>query len=262
MLLAVDVGNTNIVFGIAEGDQWLQQWRMETSLNKDIKAYATEISHYFLENNIPVASIQRAILSSVVPPLTAPLVTLLSSLLPQEVTVMGADLYEKLQINVLRPHEIGSDLVANSVAAYTKFKQACLVIDFGTALTFTTVSSDGQILGVSITPGLRTAVNALFKSTAQLPEVPLELPESAIGKDTVHALQAGVLWGYIGLVEFMIKRIRQELDSPCKVIATGGLSKVIEPLRVQFDEIDQLLTLDGLRIIEGYVQSNRNWSNK
>lgn len=262
MLLAVDIGNTNIVFGLHQEGQWVKQWRVETSLNKDIKMYAAELSHYFLEESIPVSALERAILSSVVPPLTSPFVQLLGSFVAQPPILLDAQLYEQLQINVLRPHEIGSDLVANAVAAFERFRQACIVIDFGTALTFTSVDAQGQILGVAITPGLRTAVNALFKNTAQLPEVPLELPESAIGKNTVQALQAGVLWGYIGLVEFMIKRIREEIAVPCKVIATGGLSKVIEPLRVQFDEIDQLLTLDGLRIVEEYIRENRTWPNK
>ncbi len=144
---------------------------------------------------------------------------------------------------------MGTDLMCNVMSAYAKFKEACLIIDFGTALTFTVVSEGGAVLGVSIAPGLKTAIKALSGNTSKLPEVPLVLPESAIGKDTVHAIQAGILYGYTGLVEGMIQRIKAELSEELKVIATGGLSSILQPLASSFDLVDENLTVEGIRLI-------------
>ena len=164
--------------------------------------------------------------------------------------MVGPDIYSGLEIAIDHPHEIGADLIANAVAAHARYPQKnCIVVDFGTALTFTTVSASGQILGVAILPGLKTAVKALFTDTAQLPEVPLKLPDSAIGKNTVHAIQAGILLGYEGLVKSMIRRIEAELGGDCVAVATGGLSSIIATLEGEFVEIDRSLTLNGLRLI-------------
>ena len=139
----------------------------------------------------------------------------------------------------------------------SRYQQNCVVVDFGTALTFTTVSAQGQILGVAILPGLATAVRALFTNTAQLPEVPLKLPQSAIGKNTTEAIQAGILLGYEGLVKSLIQRIRAELGGECIAVATGGLSSIIETLQDEFIEIDTQLTLDGLRVIGERLHPDR-----
>ncbi|MDX2305352.1 MAG: type III pantothenate kinase [Microscillaceae bacterium] len=249
MLLAVDIGNSNIVLGIDYQKKWHHIWRIETSLSKGKKDYAMAISDLFLEHNFKPNVIRQIVLSSVVPPLTEAIEQVLTELFEQKPLLIGPAVYSKLSMAIDRPHEIGSDLVANAVAAYHKFRQASIVVDFGTALTFTVVSDTGQILGVSIAPGLKTAMYSLFANTAQLPEVPLELPPSVIGKNTVTALQSGVLWGYVGLVEYMLKQIKSELKDDCKVVATGGLAKIIPALAQHFDEIDQSLTLNGLRII-------------
>lgn len=167
---------------------------------------------------------------------------------------MGPDLYKKLPIGVLNPYEIGSDLVSNALAAYTRFKRSCIVVDFGTALTFTTLGNDGEILGVAIAPGLKTAIKSLSQNTAKLFDVPLQLPDSVLGKNTVHAIQAGILIGYEGIVTTMIKKIRKELkDESVPVIATGGLSSIITSLSSEFSSIDANLTLDGLRIAVEFV---------
>lgn len=161
-----------------------------------------------------------------------------------------------MKIGINNPHEIGTDLVANAVAAVYRFpNNHCIVVDFGTALTFTTISKNKEILGVAISLGLQTAVRALSQNTAKLPEVPLELPASPIGKNTTHAIQAGVLLGYVGAVPFILQQIENELGEKCKVIATGGLSSILTPLKNYFDQIDMLLTLDGLRIIGENVNS-------
>jgi type III pantothenate kinase len=142
--------------------------------------------------------VTQVVLSSVVPPLTDRLADVITKLFGRPPVVVGPDVYPRLEVRIDRPHEIGSDLVANAVAAYTKYRSNCIVVDFGTALTFTTVTARGQLLGVAIAPGLRTAIKALSQNTAKLPDVPLEMPLSAIGKNTIQAMQAGVLLGYVG----------------------------------------------------------------
>jgi type III pantothenate kinase len=249
MLLAIDIGNSNIVLGIYEQNQWTHIWRIETSLDKNANAYATDLSYYFLENQIKVVSIQQMIMSSVVPDLIPIFRNVLSGLLGQEPVVLNVSIYPKLKIQINNPEEIGSDLVANAVAAHHFYHEDCIIVDFGTALTFTTISKEGEILGVAIAPGLKTAIKSLFRHTAQLPEVPMSMPDSALGQNTVEAIQAGVILGYSGLVEFMVRKIEKELNVRCKVIATGGLSVTLEPIRYLFDDVDINLTLNGLRLI-------------
>jgi type III pantothenate kinase len=163
--------------------------------------------------------------------------------------VMNPALYESLAIQVISPDEIGSDLVANSVYAHENYATNVLIVDFGTALTFTLVNKSGKMEGVSIAPGLKTAVKSLFSQTAQLPEVPLEMPEFNLGTDTVSAIQAGILWGYVGMVKEMISRVKEDKKGDLKVVATGGLSSILTPLASYFDEVNKLITLEGLRLI-------------
>ncbi len=154
-----------------------------------------------------------------------------------------------IRIRTDNPGEVGADLVANAVAAYDLFGCACVAVDFGTALSFTAVSAGGDLVGVAIAPGLTHALKALSDNTAQLPLVPLAAPPSAIGRNTVHSIQAGLVLGYVGLVEGLVARMRGELGGGVKVIATGGQALVIPPLTSIFDKVDPWLTLDGLRLI-------------
>lgn len=163
--------------------------------------------------------------------------------------LIQAKSYAKLPIRTHRPNEIGSDLMCNVMAAYTLYQEPVIVVDFGTALTFTAVDSSGEILGVNIVPGLQTAIKSLFTNTSKLPEVELKLPESVLGKDTIHAIQAGVLYGYTGLVKGMLDAIQAETGLSFKVVATGGLSSILTTLEGTFDAVDRNLTLDGLRLI-------------
>lgn len=249
MLLAVDAGNTDTVFGIWQNEEWTHIFRIRSMPDEPSYFYESKLRLHFLEANLAIGDIKTIVLSSVVPPLTPILRTMLTNLFGQTPIVVGPDVYPELKVEIDHPHEIGSDLIANAVAAYTKYGRNAVVVDFGTALTFTTVSTDGRILGVAIAPGLKTAVKALFSNTAQLPEVPLQLPESAIGKNTTHAIQAGILLGYESLVRGMITRIRRELDGDCIALATGGLSSIIDTLHGEFVEVNRSLTLDGLRMI-------------
>jgi type III pantothenate kinase len=152
--------------------------------------------------------------------------------------------------------EIGTDLVANAQAAYAHFHGACIAIDFGTALTFTAIDAAGGIVGVSIAPGLRSAMRALFQNTAQLPDVPLVYPASAIGKDTEHAIQAGVLIGYMGLVKEILTQMKAELGGEVQTVATGGLVRVLPPIQKLVDHVDPFLTLDGLCLLAQLFESD------
>ena len=248
MLLALDVGNSDITMGLWKLNAW-QVWRIPSRIDQPELFYGIKVRDYFLEASLPIEQVDTIVISSVVPGLTDKIKNVVRSLFHREPVMLGPGVYEKLPLEVLNPYEIGSDLVANAMAAYFKLKQTCIVVDFGTALTFTTVSGDGKILGVSILPGLRTAVRALSQNTAKLFDVPLEMPTSALGRNTVTAIQSGIVIGYEGLVKHLVQTIRHELKVECPAIATGGLSFVITSLKGFFQIVDPLLTLDGLRII-------------
>ena len=249
MQLIVDIGNTDAVFGLYDQNDWQFVWRTPARLDEPAESYARRLRLWLLEADISLSAIQTTVLSSVVPNLTPVIRTMLTGLFGFEPVVVGPGIYPLLPLEILRPHEIGADLVANALAAYTRFHRNCVVVDFGTALTFTTVSGDGKILGVAIAPGLKTAIRSLFANTAQLPEVPIEVPASALGTSTTHAIQAGVVLGYEGLVRSLVDRIKTELNGDCLAVATGGLSGQITSLRDIFIDIVPSLTLDGIRLI-------------
>jgi type III pantothenate kinase len=253
MLLAIDIGNTDIVFGIHDSVSWIHQFRVSSSLSHRSSDYEAQLRIRFLENSLKISDIEKAIISCVVPDQKAILKEMVQQMFGLDPVMVGVEMYDKLKMQIPSPYEIGTDLVCNAVYAYYTHKRNCIIVDFGTALTYTVVSKKGEIIGVSIAPGLKTAVKALFSNTAQLPEVPLQMPDSAIGKNTVHAIQAGVLWGYVGMVREMIAQIKKEVGQDCMVLATGGLSSILTPLQEEFNEVDKALTLNGLRIISEMV---------
>jgi type III pantothenate kinase len=253
MLLAIDIGNTDIVFGIHNSVSWIHQFRISSSLSHRSSDYEAQLRIRFLENSLKISDIDKAIISCVVPDQKAILKEMVQQMFGLDPVMVGVEIYDKLKMQIPSPYEIGTDLVCNAVYAYYTHKRNCIIVDFGTALTYTVVSKKGEIIGVSIAPGLKTAVKALFSNTAQLPEVPLQMPDSAIGKNTVHAIQAGVLWGYVGMVREMIAQIKKEVGQDCMVLATGGLSSILTPLQEEFNEVDKALTLNGLRIISEMV---------
>jgi type III pantothenate kinase len=211
--------------------------------------YAVLFRDFLRDDNLRLSDIDRAILGSVVPPLTGTFSRMLERYTAQEPLVVGPGVRTGLRIRTENPAEVGADLVANAVAAYARFQGNCVAVDFGTALTFTAIAEPGDLLGVAIAPGLRSAAAALSSNTAQLPRVRLVPPPAAIGRNTVHSIQSGVVYGYIGLVEALVGRMRAEMSGQAKAIATGGLARVIAPLTDQFAAIEPWLTLDGLRII-------------
>lgn len=254
MLLAFDIGNSDITIGLWSNEVWKHTWRIPTKPDQPELYYAVKIRDYFLEASLSVDDVESIVISSVVPGLTERIKNIVRQFFLKEPITLGPAVYAKLPIQVLNPIEIGSDLVANAMAAYVKYKQTCIVVDFGTALTFTTVSGEGKIVGVSIVPGLRTALKSLTQNTAKLFDVPLEMPASALGTNTVTAIQSGIVIGYEGLVKNMVMAIRAELKTDCPAIATGGLSFVITSLKGFFHAVDPHLTLDGLRFISGVVK--------
>jgi type III pantothenate kinase len=249
MLLAFDIGNSDITVGLWKDNEWKYVWRISSRPDLPELFYGIKIRDYFFESRTEVTDVRTIVLSSVVPAMTEKIKSVSRTLFEKEPIVLGPKVYESLPMNILNPFEIGSDLVANAAGAYYKFKQTCIVVDFGTALTFTTVSGEGKILGVSIAPGLKTAIKSLSQNTAKLFDVPLEMPASSLGTNTVTAIQSGILFGYEGVVKNLVTRIREELKTECPVIATGGLSAVITSLTDFFHAIEPNLTLDGLRII-------------
>jgi len=254
MILVLDIGNSDITIGLFHQEDLKYTWRIPAVADRPELYYGIKFRDYLLEAGISISHVEKIVLSSVVPNLTDKIINVTVTLFEKNPIVLGPDIYKKLPIEVLNPYEIGSDLVANAVAAHTLFQSNCVVVDFGTALTFTTVSGEGKILGVAIAPGLKTAIKALSQNTAKLFDVPLELPQSALGKNTVHAIQAGILLGYEGLVKSMLDRIRVELNDPnLSTVATGGLSSVITPSNGTFTRIEPNLTLEGLRLVAGCV---------
>ena len=256
--IIVDIGNTDAVFGLYNQATWQYIWRTPARKEETAQSYERRLRLWLLEAGISLDAIQTTVLSSVVPDLTPTMRAMLTDLFGFDPIVVGTGVYPLLPIEVLRPHEIGADLVANALAAYTRYKKTCVVVDFGTALTFTTVSKEGKILGIAIAPGLKTAIRSLFANTAQFPEVPIEVPASALGTSTTHAIQAGVVLGYEGLVRSLVSRIQTELNGDCIAVATGGLSGRIPALQDVFTDIVPSLTLEGVRLIGELVTSSTN----
>jgi type III pantothenate kinase len=251
MFLAIDAGNSNVVFALfdAKSGTWTNQFRLETKTPALIAQLSKKVPLYFLEHGISVDQIQKIGFSSVVPEINGIIEQFCEHFFGKRPYLIQAKSFAILPISTHRPNEIGTDLMCNVMAAYTRFGGPVIVVDFGTALTFTTVSQSGEVLGVSIVPGLQTAIKALFMNTSKLPEVELQLPDSVLGKNTIHAIQSGVLYGYTGLIKGMLEAIQVETGLTFTIVATGGLSSILTNLEGVFETVDRNLTLDGLRLI-------------
>lgn len=253
MILTIDIGNTNIVFGVADQNEWLKIWRIQTDWSRTSDEYEVIFRTLFTSGKICKTEITRTVLCSVVPSLVRPFKEMLNNLLGHFPLLVEPSMYEKLPVNVLNPYEIGADLVADATAAFIRYQSPCMVIDFGTALTFTTISSSGEILGVSIAPGLRTALESLTGNTAQLPDVQLVAPPSVLGRNTIHAIQSGLVLGFAGLVDSIVSRTEEELGQSLTVIATGGLAAVLFNVAKKIQLVDRNLTLDGLKYMADHL---------
>ena len=250
MIVAVDIGNTNIVIAVKDMDRWITSFRIFTDTKKTGDEYFVIISSLMNNSNIDSSKVDKVIISSVVPFLTRSFEKNMRRLFPAiEPLILSKDLNTGLDKDSI-PSELGSDLLANlSYAHHIAPDETVMVIDFGTALTFSTVNREGKVLGVAIAPGLITAVNALFGATAQLPQVELKVPEHVLGMNTEESIRSGIMFGYAGLVKEMIEKTESEVGERIRVIATGGLSKTIKPLISRIDIIDGFHTLNGLELI-------------
>ncbi len=246
MLLAVDIGNIHIGLGVHDGKRWRARFRVRTVREKTPDEYHCLLESLLRRHGISVGELRRAVVASVVPPLTAVFRELCEDLLGTEYLVVGPGVRTGLNIRVDHPSEVGPDLVADAVAAYERFKASCVVVDFGTATAFVAVKEPGVLLGVALAPGLEVAADALAQRAAQLPRAPLSPPRRAIGKNTLEALQAGLVLGYVGLVEGLIRRVEAELGESVHTVATGFYASPIVSLTSVIEAYDPWLTLEGL----------------
>ena len=249
MLLAIDVGNTNIVFGVFQGDTLEASWRAETDVHRMPDEYAMFLNSLLALRGLSFSNLTGCIIASVVPPLTGIMQELAQNYLSQKALVVGAGINTGVRVRTDNPAEVGADRVVNALAAHRLYGGPCVVIDFGTATTFDAVSRDGDYLGGAIAPGIATAAEALFLRAAKLPRIELVAPPRVIGANTTHSMQSGVMFGYVGLVEGLVARFRKEMGREMKVIATGGLAPVIARETKVIEIVNSDLTLQGLRMI-------------
>lgn len=249
MILVADIGNTNIVLSVYKDGQWNHTFRYETKGVRHEIYYETALRQILLEWNVVSKDIRCAAVSSVVPDLNQAVREAIQVVAGCPVLMLGPEVFKKLDLPVPKPYEIGSDLVANAYAALQLYGEKVIVADFGTALSFVIANKKEGIIGVTIAPGLKTASQALADQTAQLPAVPLEYPSSVIGHDTLTAIQAGIMYGYVGLFKEIIHTMKEEAGDDYRVIITGGLSSLVTPIQSLADVTDKNLTLEGTRQI-------------
>ena len=256
MLLAIDVGNTNIVLGVFEGSELLESWRLATDNKRSADEYGTIIDMMLRHDKFDPDEIEDIIISSVVPSLLFTLEHMCLKFYDKSPLVVETGIKTGLKIKYDDPRQVGADRIVNSVAAFTKYGGNLIVVDFGTATTFCCVTADGSFIGGAIAPGIKTQAAALFEHTAKLPNVDLELPGKFICKNTSEGMQSGLIYGHMGFTEHMIAGMKQEMaaETGCdpadiKVIATGGMATMVESGVDCIDIIDRRLTLNGLQIV-------------
>ncbi len=249
MLLTIDIGNTNITMGIYQGETLGSRWRLATNHDRMPDEYGLQFLGLLNHENHKVEDITGICLASVVPPLTSKISQACTNYLKHEPLVVDAGVKTGVRILYQDPKAVGADRIADAAAVQELYGGPACVVDFGTATTFDAISGEGDYLGGAIAPGIGIAAEALFIRTAKLPRVDLQRPPNAIGRNTVHAMQSGLLFGYVALVEGMVTRFREELGEGMRVIATGGLAEIIAVETQSIEIVAPWLTLDGLRMI-------------
>jgi len=250
MLLVIDVGNTNIVLGIYEGKKLIDFWRVKTDAEKTSDEYGMIIKQLFEIQGYKFSDIEAIVISSVVPPIMYTLEHMARKYLGKEPLIIGPGIKTGMNIKYDNPKEVGADRIVNAVAAYELYGGPIIIVDFGTATTYCAVAENGDYLGGAISPGVRISMDALFERTAKLPRVELIKPGTVICKNTINSIQSGVIYGYVGQVDYIVRRMKKEIGNmDAKVIATGGLSKLIASESETIDIVNGLITLEGLRII-------------
>ncbi len=250
MILCIDIGNTNIKYGLFEGDELAVSFRGATDLKRTSDEYGTLLTEMLAIKGIAPETIVGAIISSVVPALNYTISHMCSGYLGVEPLLVGAGLKTEHNLRVDNAREVGADRIVNDVAAIRKYGAPLIVIDFGTATTFNVISENREFIGGAIAPGIRGSMDSLVSGTAKLPRVEIETPKSAIGKNTTTNMQAGIVFGFAGLVEYIVKKIKREMKRPdLRVVATGGFSEIIAHETSCIDYVDKLLTLQGLKYL-------------
>ncbi|MBV1798306.1 type III pantothenate kinase [Siccirubricoccus sp. G192] len=249
MLLAVDAGNTNVVFAVHDGSEWRGRWRIATRPDRTSDEYAVWLLALLQFSGLKPTDVDRCAIGTVVPAALYNLRRLCREWFACEPLVARAAVDWGFEIRVDRPQEVGADRLLNSLAAHHHYGGPLVVIDFGTATTFDVVDTDGAYLGGVIAPGVNLSLEALHQAAARLPRIGIGRPQAVVGRDTVAAMQSGIYWGYVGMIEGIIGRIRGEQEAALKVIATGGLAPLFAEGTAVIDRIDPDITLEGLRLL-------------
>ncbi len=257
MLVVIDVGNTHTVLGLYQDDQLLDNWRISTSTERTRDEYIILLQEFLRSLEADRREVSGMMISCVVPPILNELLGLASKYFHFRPLVVGPGIKTGLPILLDNPREVGADRIVNAVAAYQKHKQAMVIIDFGTATTFDCVSVKGEYIGGVIAPGMHISMEALCQRASKLPRVELRRPREVVGKNTVHCMQSGIVYGYLSLVEGLVLRIKDELKLDLLVVATGGLAKIVERETGIIDDFDEFLTLKGLKYLYDLNSSNK-----
>ncbi len=256
MLLVINVGNTNIILGVYDGKKLLAHWRLGTVKERTSDEFGAFFMDFFRNENLEVSGIEAVVIASVVPPIMYSLEHAVRKYIKTEPILIGPGIKTGINIKYENPRELGADRIVNAVAACEIYGGPVIVVDFGTATTFNAISSKGEFLGGVICPGIKISAEALFQRTAKLPRIELSKPESVIGRNTAVSMQAGIFHGYVGQVNHIVNKIKKEMkEEKIRVIATGGLARLIASEAESIDEINGHLTLEGLRII---YEKNKN----
>ena len=250
MILTMDIGNTNIKTALFDGKEMFKYWRMSTSITSTSDEYGVRLASMFAHEGVPMDVVEGIIVSSVVPPINFTIEHMLQNYFGRTPLLVAPGVKTGINIRYENPRELGSDRIANAVAAQAEYGGPCIFIDFGTATTFGAIDATGAFAGGCICPGLKLTSEALVSGTAKLPRFELVRPDHVIGRTTVTNLQAGVIYGYIGQVEYLIRKFRKELNAPdALVVATGGMALMVAEETGIIDKLDGILTLKGLRLL-------------
>ena len=249
MLLVLDIGNSNIVMGAYEGKKLLRHWRISTDRQKTGDEYGILFNELFRYQSIEMSDIKAIIISSVVPPLVVPLRKMCERYFRIRPLIVGPGIRTGIRLNYENPRAIGADRIVNVIGAHEQYGGPLIVIDIGTATTFDIVAENGDFLGGVIAPGLGSSAEALFQRAAQLPRIELVPPKTVVCRSTVQGMQAGIIYGYVGQIDEIVRRIKAELAMEMKVVATGGFARMVAKESQTIDKVDHFLTLTGLRVL-------------